>query len=88
MLLRTFLIMLLVFVTLKLIFGILRYLRSDGSQTLFKDSSRKSDINEMVKDPVCGVYIAASEAYTVPTKNGRLYFCSPECRKTFLENRG
>ena len=80
--------MLLIFVTLKLGFGILRYLRSNSSQKLSEDTSRKSGVNEMVKDPVCGVYIAASEAITVATKHGRVYFCSPKCRETFLENQG
>jgi uncharacterized protein len=87
MLLRTLLIALLIFVTLKLVIALLRYLQSDPSQRLSEETGAKSGVNEMVKDPVCGVYIAASEAVTVATKHGRLYFCSPKCREKFLENQ-
>jgi len=88
MLIRTLLIALLVFVTLKFVMGILRYLKSNPPQSLSEETSPKSGVNEMVKDPVCGVYIADSEAITVATKHGRLYFCSPQCREKFLENQG
>lgn len=88
MLIRTLLISLLIFVTLKFVTGILRYLNSNPRQGLSEESSRESGVNEMVKDPVCGVYIAASEAIAVTTKHGRLYFCSPKCREKFLENQG
>jgi len=87
MLLRTLLIALLIFVTVKLVIGILRYLQSNPSQRMSEETGPKSGVNEMVKDPVCGVYIAASEAVTVATKHGRLYFCSPKCREKFLENQ-
>ncbi len=88
MLLRTLLIALLIFVILRLMIGILRYLKSNGPQGLFEKTSPTSGVNEMVKDPVCGVYIVASEAITVATNRGRLYFCSTKCREKFLENQG
>ena len=88
MLIRTFLIALLIFVTVKFVIGVLKYLQSDPSEKLSEETGPKSGVNEMVKDPVCGVYIAASEAITVATKHGRLYFCSPKCREKFLENQG
>ena len=88
MLIRTLLIAILIFVTLKFVVGIIRYLQSNQPQNLSEESGLKSGVNEMVKDPVCGVYIAASEAITVATKDGRLYFCSPKCREKFLENQG
>jgi uncharacterized protein len=87
MLIRTLLVTLLIFVAVKFVIGILRYLQSDPSQKLSEETGAKSGVNEMVKDPVCGVYIAASEAVTVATKHGRLYFCSPKCREKFLENQ-
>jgi uncharacterized protein len=88
MLLRTLLIALLIFVTLKCVVGVLRYLQSTPSQRLSEETSSNSGVNEMVKDPVCGVYIAASEAITVNTKHGRLYFCSSKCKDKFLDNQG
>jgi uncharacterized protein len=88
MLIRTLLIALLIFVTLRFVVGIIRYLQSNPSERLSEETGPQSGVNEMVKDPVCGVYIAASEAIAVTTKHGRIYFCSTKCREKFLENQG
>jgi uncharacterized protein len=88
MLIRTFLVLLLIFVTIKFVIGVLKYLQSSPPESLSEKTGPKSGVNEMVKDPVCGVYIATSEAVTATTKHGRFYFCSPKCKEKFLENRG
>ncbi len=38
---------------------------------------------EMVKDPVCGVYVPRSAAVTKGTSGGLRYFCSEKCRDEF-----
>ncbi len=41
----------------------------------------------MVKDPVCGMEIDSSQAAAQTVHEGRAYyFCSEECRQTFLED--
>jgi YHS domain-containing protein len=46
---------------------------------------RSQDINEMVKDPVCGKYVLAWEARRTKLNGKNYYFCSDECQKRFLE---
>ncbi len=38
---------------------------------------------EMVQDPVCSSYVPISSAVSVSAPEGRLYFCSEECRDKF-----
>jgi YHS domain-containing protein len=37
----------------------------------------------MVKDPVCGMYLDTRLAIQVSNKEGMVYFCSEECRKKY-----
>ena len=85
MLLRILLITLLTFIVVKLVFWVVSYVRM--SQRDLQDKSDAPQVNQLVKDPVCGVYIAISEAETLPTKKGSLYFCSNECRQKFLDGQ-
>ncbi len=39
---------------------------------------------QMVKDPQCGMYVATDLAVTLQRKDRVLYFCSAECRDSFL----
>jgi uncharacterized protein len=39
----------------------------------------------MVKDPVCGMYMDPRLAVKHEIKNGVFYFCSEKCKKKFLE---
>jgi len=48
---------------------------------------RGSDAREMVKDPVCGVYISARDAVSLNRRGGTLYFCSDECRRRYVESK-
>jgi uncharacterized protein len=42
-------------------------------------------IDEMVKDPVCGIYVPKREALTASHGGETIYFCSPKCRERYLE---
>lgn len=39
--------------------------------------------DELVKDPVCGMYIVRSRAVSRPTATGPRYFCSAGCADRF-----
>jgi len=39
--------------------------------------------DELVKDPVCGMYIVRSRAVTRQTATGSRYFCSADCADRF-----
>jgi YHS domain-containing protein len=42
---------------------------------------------EMVRDPVCGLYISSREAISLVRLGKTLYFCSDKCMQRFM-NRG
>ena len=43
--------------------------------------------DELVKDPVCGVYCPKREAVQMYYRGKTYHFCSRECKKRFLDNR-
>lgn len=45
-------------------------------------------LNEMVKDPVCGLYIATNDGLSAIRSGTRYWFCSEECRLKFLQKEG
>ena len=42
------------------------------------------NVNQMVKDPVCGTYVLARDATHLRIHGKTYYFCSDECRKRFV----
>ncbi len=42
--------------------------------------------DELVRDPVCGVYCPKSTAYRVTRDGETHYFCSEKCREAFLRS--
>ena len=38
----------------------------------------------MVRDPVCGTYVVRARALTAQRAGRTQYFCSEQCRKTYL----
>jgi len=42
-------------------------------------------VREMFRDPVCGVYISGDTALSALSRGRRVYFCSDECRRKFLD---
>jgi uncharacterized protein len=41
-------------------------------------------IDEMVQDPVCGVYVACGKAISAVVDGKTVYFCSKECRDRYV----
>lgn len=48
-------------------------------------SHAKEIQGQTAKDPNCGTYVATSIALTAREGGETLYFCSDECRRTYLE---
>lgn len=42
-------------------------------------------IDEMVVDPVCGVYIPKHEAIPARVQGETVYFCSQECKQKYFQ---
>ncbi len=40
-------------------------------------------VEEMVQDPVCGTWVPAGQALSLPAGKETRYFCSEECREKF-----
>jgi YHS domain-containing protein len=45
-------------------------------------------LRPMVRDPVCGVYVARAAALTTVQGGEALFFCSPGCYRSFLGRAG
>lgn len=43
------------------------------------------DEGEMIKDPVCGVYVESGSEHFVVHEGRRVLFCSEECRRKYME---
>ena len=55
-------------------------------QGLGKNRSKKShteEIGVMVKDPVCGMYLDSRLAVRLDERDGRIYFCSENCKSKY-----
>jgi len=55
-----------------------------GSKANQPKSSPTASSNEMVKDPVCGMYMDARLAIRLESKREDFYFCSEDCKKKYL----
>ncbi|MFO8055685.1 MAG: YHS domain-containing protein [bacterium] len=69
-------------------------------RNLFKSPSRKvegkrpedagsrdlEDQSEMAQDPVCGTYVQAETSPSLVRRGQRIYFCSDECMKKFMDS--
>jgi uncharacterized protein len=44
--------------------------------------------NQMVKDPVCGMYMDSRLAVRLENRRENYYFCSEECKEKYLSNPG
>ena len=42
---------------------------------------------KLMRDPVCGTYVAPDSALTLSTRGTLHYFCSEQCRSTFRDGR-
>jgi len=53
---------------------------TEGNQPMPEEPTGK----KLVRDPVCGMHVAERLAFSVPTGNEMVHFCSVECRDRYL----
>ncbi len=85
MILRFILFLIFVYLGIKTVLAIVRYVKSGQSEKPRIYGVRKAPLNEMVQDPICGTYIVKEEALSVRTLEGTRYFCSHACKDKFLD---
>ncbi|HMK36758.1 MAG TPA: hypothetical protein VK463_16920 [Desulfomonilaceae bacterium] len=80
---RFFLALLLICIALKLLSTVARQLSGKKARRPVEETPL-SGINEMVQDPVCGLFIPAREAVSLSMTGRTIHFCSDECRQRFM----
>ena len=60
--------------------------RQQSEKPSYKDGTRQ--INEMVQDPVCKVYVPKKEALHLDLAGKSYYFCSRMCMDKFQKHDG
>lgn len=63
------------------------YRRDSGAPGPGARDERPQPEKEMVKDPVCGMYMDPRLAIRQEEKGDSLFFCSEECRQKYLAAR-
>ena len=86
-LIRIILFGLLVYFGIKVISRVIRLLGSTSVDRRKEASGHQAAANDMVKDPVCGMYISMRDAITLNRRGGTLYFCSEECRRRYTQDK-
>ncbi len=87
-LIRLILFGLLCYVGFKFISRVIRLVGSSRTERRVDAPQHGSDAREMVRDPVCGIYISTRDAVSLNRRGGTVYFCSDECRRRYIESNG
>ena len=77
-------------VTALLYFGyrsLSKYIRKYTPSVYPSQSSSSLREGEMVRDPICNTYIVKTMSYSVQGIDTTHYFCSTECKDSFLKNQ-
>ncbi len=82
--LRLLLIVLLLCLGIKVLVYVARQLSAKRQRPEVEGWNTVHGANEMVRDPVCGIYIPAQEAVSVVKAGKTVHFCSDECRQRFV----
>ena len=62
-------------------------LKNQSRPRFNSDRARETVSGQMIKDPQCGMYVAADLAITKRVKGEILHFCGEECRDKFINQR-
>ncbi|MGB6064330.1 MAG: hypothetical protein WBG50_05955 [Desulfomonilaceae bacterium] len=84
---RFVLVVLLTFMVLKILSLVGRYLQSQFGAPQVKSDNSSTGIKEMVRDPVCGLYIPSDGAVGLIDNGKVIHFCSEKCRQKFINNQ-
>lgn len=85
MVIRLILFLILAYFGIKTVLLLSRYFRRRSEQHAYGPEQTMA-VNDMVRDPVCGVYIASRDALTLARNGAKVFFCSEECRRQFLNS--
>ncbi len=88
MIARLLLIGILIYTGAKAFLWLRRFLRSLPHRREVRISRDAVGVNEMVRDPVCGVYVTDRESVTAVVNGREFHFCSAECRRKFIDDQG
>lgn len=60
---------------------------NDRSRKYAKDPqvSSKGMASDLIKDPICGIYVDKESALKIKDSSGTYYFCSYDCRDKYLK---
>ena len=64
---------------LGIFFQVRRAIKNAGGGNKVRNDAGLRNIEEMVKDPVCGSYVSTSHSISCDFRGERLYFCSQKC---------
>jgi uncharacterized protein len=84
---RLILMGILAFVGIRFIGSVVRYLREPSGGPDAEISQHGRATNDMMRDPVCGVYVSADQSLHTLSNGVRVYFCSEDCRSRFIAGR-
>ncbi len=85
---RLILVALLACLAIKILSLVSRYLRSQFVKGRVTAEENTAGLNEMVRDPVCGLYIPSDGSVALINHGKTVHFCSEKCRQKFLNNQG
>jgi len=85
---RLILAALLIALALKIVSSVSRYLRSQVKDPDVRLDQNATGVNEMVRDPVCGLYIPSDGAVGLVNNGRMVHFCTEKCRQRFINNQG
>jgi len=88
MLLRFLLFVLLVYVGVKCVSLVRRMLVPSSRPREAVAPRDQETTSDMVRDPVCGVFVPIHGSLSAFSKGGFVYFCSEECRRKFVNEKG
>jgi uncharacterized protein len=84
MLLRVLLAVIAICLGIKALMYLARQLGPKRSRPAVDAWNAAHGANEMVRDPVCGLYVPTQEAVSLLKAGKTVYFCSENCRQRFL----
>jgi uncharacterized protein len=84
MILRLLLAVIMICFAIKALVYLVRQIGPKRSKPAVERWNTAQGANEMVRDPVCGLYIPAQEALSLVKGGKAIHFCSERCLQRFI----
>ncbi len=75
----------LVYASVKGLLWLNRFMRSYLARGSGAAGKVDAEVQDMVRDPVCGLYVPGRDALKIVVRGVPVYFCSEQCRRKFVE---